>query len=49
VFPYTINIAYSISENNTNWIYRLKSEEDVIALVKEVRKEIWEKKYANND
>ena len=27
----------------------LKSEEDVVALVKEVRKERWEKQYANND
>ena len=27
----------------------LKTEEDVIALVKEVRKEIWEKNHANND
>jgi AbrB family looped-hinge helix DNA binding protein len=27
----------------------LKSEEDVINLVKEVRKELWEKKHANND
>jgi len=27
----------------------LKTEDDVINLVKEVRKDIWEKKYANND
>jgi len=27
----------------------LKTEEDVVDLVKEVRKEIWEKKYENND
>lgn len=27
----------------------LKTEEDVVALVKEVRKEMWEKRYANND
>ena len=27
----------------------LKTEEDVVALVKEVRKERWEKSYANND
>ena len=27
----------------------LKTEEDVVALVKEVRKEIWEKNHANND
>ena len=27
----------------------LKTEEDVVALVKEVRKERWEKQYANND
>lgn len=27
----------------------LKTEDDVVNLVKEVRKEIWEKKYANND
>ena len=26
----------------------LKTEEDVVALVKEVRKEIWEKNHANN-
>lgn len=27
----------------------LETEEDVVNLVKEVRKEIWEKKYVNND
>lgn len=27
----------------------LKSEDDVINLVKEVRKELWEKKHADND
>ena len=27
----------------------LKTEEDVVALVKEVRKERWEKRHANND
>ncbi|RCX17994.1 AbrB family transcriptional regulator [Anaerobacterium chartisolvens] len=27
----------------------LKSEHDVVNLVKEVRKELWEKKYADND
>jgi len=27
----------------------LKTEEDVIKLVKEVRQEMWDKKYANND
>ncbi len=27
----------------------LKTEEDVVNLVKKVRKEIWEKKYADND
>lgn len=27
----------------------LKTEEDVVALVKEVRKEMWEKNHANND
>lgn len=27
----------------------LETEEDVVALVKEVRKEMWEKKNANND
>ncbi|GBF33746.1 transcriptional regulator [Desulfocucumis palustris] len=27
----------------------LKSEDDVVNLVKEVRKELWEKKHADND
>ncbi len=27
----------------------IKSEEDVMQLVKEVRKEVWESKYENND
>ena len=27
----------------------IKNEEDVVALVKEVRKELWEKNYENND
>ena len=27
----------------------LKTEDDVVALVKEVRKEMWEKRHANND
>ena len=29
--------------------FGLKTEEDVVNLVKAVRREIWEKKYANND
>ncbi len=27
----------------------IKNEDDVVALVKEVRKELWEKNYENND
>lgn len=29
--------------------FGLKTKEDVVNLVKEIRREIWEKKYANND
>ena len=27
----------------------IKNEDDVVALVKEVRRELWEKNYENND